>query len=123
MLLPHNGSWKEARTVKLSEELNSKPIVFVEYPHKGTLPQCWSLMNVNRDNVIVSVLKKHEDSENLVMRCYETNGEETEARISLPAISRRLRIRFKPFEIKTLLIPMATGRVKELNMLEFSSRK
>jgi hypothetical protein len=57
------------------------------------------------------------------MRCYETNGEETEARISLPAISRRLRIRFKPFEIKTLLIPMATGRVKELNMLEFSSRK
>jgi alpha-mannosidase len=120
MLIPHNGSWKEAHTIRLSEELNSKPIVFVEYSHKGTLPKCWSLMSVNRDNVIVSVLKKHEDSENLVARCCETNGEETEARISLPAIGRRLKIRFKPFEIKTLLIPRATGRVKELDMLEFS---
>lgn len=123
MLIPHAGSWKPAYTVRRAEELNSKPIVFVDYPHKGTLPQCCSLIQVNQDSVIVSVLKKHEDSGKLVMRLYETNGEETEARINLPFVGKKFKARFKPFEIKTLLIPKARGRIKELGMLEFARRK
>lgn len=123
MLLPHDGSWKYAHTVKLSEEFNSKPVAFVDYPHEGTLPPSWSLIQVNRDDVIVSVLKKHEDSKNLVMRCYETNGEGTGVRISLPPLKKKINARFKPLEIKTFLIPMARGRIKELDMLEFTRRK
>jgi len=123
MLLPHDGSWREAHTVKLAEELNAKPIAFVEHPHKGTLPPSWSLINVNRDNVIVSVLKKHEDSENLVMRCYETNCKEAKARINLLASNKKVTAKFKPFEIKTFLIPKVMGRIKELDMLELPGRK
>jgi len=123
MLLPHAESWKAAYTVKRAEELNSKPIVFVDYPHKGTLPPSFSLIRINQDNVIVSVLKKHEDSNDLVMRCQETNGEEVEAEINLPIVKKSFKARFKPFEIKTLLIPKAKGRIKELDMLEFPIRK
>ena len=123
MLIPHAGSWKPAYTVRRAEELNSKPIVFVDYPHKGILPPCCSLIQVNQDSVIVSVLKKHEDSGKLVMRLYETNGEGTEVRINLPFVGKKFKARFKPFEIKTLLIPKARGRIKELGMLEFARRK
>lgn len=123
MLLPHSDDWKASDTVKRAEEFNSKPIVFVDYPHKGMLPPSCSLIQVKRDNVLVSVLKKHEDSENLVMRCHEINGEEAEANISLPIINKKIKARFKPFEIKTLLIPKAKGRIKELDMLEFPRRK
>jgi hypothetical protein len=57
------------------------------------------------------------------MRLYETNGEETEVRINLPFVGKKFKARFKPFEIKTLLIPKARGRIKELGMLEFARRK
>ncbi|MGB9717890.1 MAG: alpha-mannosidase [Thermoproteota archaeon] len=123
MLIPHAGSWKPAYTVRHAEELNSKPIVFVDYPHKGILPPRCSLIQVNQDSLIVSVLKKHEDSGNLVMRLYETNGEETEAVINLLSVGKRFKARFKPFEIKTILIPKARGRIKELGMLELARRK
>lgn len=123
ILLPHDGSWKKSRTVKLAEEFNSKPVVFVDYPHVGKLPPSWSLAHVDKDNVIISVLKKHEDSENLVMRCFETDGEETEVRINLVAFNKKFKARFKPFEIKTFLIPKVAGRIRELDMLEFNGRK
>ena len=120
ILLPHRGSWRETRIVKLAEELNLRPIVVVDYPHKGDLQSSHSFIEINGGNIIVSALKKHEDSEDIILRCYETEGRETEAEIKLPFLKRKWTARFKPCEIKTFIIPRKPeSKVIETDMLEF----
>jgi len=120
ILLPHKGSWRETYIVKLTEELNLSPIVIVDYPHKGELQPSQSFIEINRENIIVSALKKHEDSEDTVLRCYETEGRETEAEIKLPFLRRKWTARFKPCEIKTFIIPRKIdSKIIETDMLEF----
>jgi len=63
ILFPHRGSRRETRVVKLAEEISFKPIVIIDYPHRGVLQQYGSFIKVSNENVMVSVLKKHEDSD------------------------------------------------------------
>jgi len=120
ILLPHVGSWREAGTVKLSQELNMRPIVLVEHAHEGALPSSQSFLEINKENIIASVLKKHEDSGDIILRCFETIGKETEAEIKLPFLNKKWTARFKPREIKTFLVPTKReAKVTETDMLEF----
>ncbi|MGQ9690191.1 MAG: glycoside hydrolase family 38 C-terminal domain-containing protein [Thermoproteota archaeon] len=123
LLLPHDGPWSGTHVIKFAEELNAKPMAFVEYPHKGILPPSQSLISIDQNNILVSVLKRHEDSEKLMMRCWETNGKETVAEINLVFINKKVTVKFKPFEIKTFIISKITGRIRETDMLEFVSQK
>src|SRR5262249_7341872 len=82
-LLPHAGSWERAATVKAAWELNQKPVALNATFHAGKLPQTDSYLNVDAENVIVSVVKQAEDNTDLVLRCYETGGIATQATIQL----------------------------------------
>jgi len=104
--------------VKLAEEISFKPIVIVDHPHGGVLRPYGSFIEVSKKNMIVSVLKKHEDSDDLILRCYETSGEETE--IEIPFLNRSWKASFRPCEIKTFIIPRRLElEVAEIDMLEF----
>jgi len=120
-LVPHVGGWEAAGTVKRAAELNQKPIVLVETYHDGPLPQINSFLSVDQDNIIVSVVKKAEDSDDTVIRCYETNKVATQATIHLPHLGRVIEVHFGPCEIKTLLISKdLTKPVVETNLLEWT---
>ena len=120
ILFPHRNSWRETRVVKIAEEISFKPIVIVSHPHGGVLQPHGSFIKVSRENVLVSVLKKHEDSDDLILRCYETSGKETEAEIKIPFLNRSWKTFFKPCEIKTFIIPRRPElEVAEIDMLEF----
>jgi len=117
MLLPHRGSWKDAGTVKLAESLNTSPIAFIEYNHKGLLPQEKSFIKVDKENIIVSATKEAEDMEDLIVRAYETKQEATKVNIIL--FNRSWQASFSPCEIKTFLIPRDESLpIKEVNLLE-----
>ena len=118
ILLPHAGTWRKAQTPKTADLLNVKPIAFIEDKHEGNLPADNSFIEVSQDNIIVSALKKHEDSENLILRCYESYGVTTNAEINLTLVGKRWTAAFRPYEIKTFLIPVGEGDVKEVDMLE-----
>jgi len=118
-LLPHVGSWLEAGAVRLAEELNLRPIVIVDFAHKGVLPPSQSFIKINRGNIIANVLKKHEGSEDIILRCYETEGKETEAEIKLSFLNKKWTAKFKPCEIKTFIVPRKRKKVAEVSMLEF----
>jgi alpha-mannosidase len=119
-LLPHEGSWERAGTVQRALELNQKPVVLPAAFHAGKLPQVDSYVNVDRDNVIVSVIKQAEDNADWVIRCYESAKMSTRAIIGLPLLNRVIEAQFGPCEIKTFRIPAdPTQPVAETNLLEW----
>ena len=119
-LLPHEGTWSQAGTVRRAAELNCKPVAVIETFHEGKLPQTDSYLSVDKDNVVVSVVKQAEDNEDLIVRCYETAKKATSAEIRLPKWNRVIRADFKPTEIKTFRVPKrAEEPVAETGMLEW----
>jgi len=44
---------------------------------------------VSAANVLVTVLKKAEDGQGIILRCYETDGRDTDVSIQCPAGTRR----------------------------------
>lgn len=119
-MLPHKGNWETAHTVKAAAELNQKPVSIIETYHKGTLPQKDSFVKVNVENVIISVAKKAEDSEDLILRAYETTNNTTTARIELPKWHRTIETEFKPSEIKTFRVPKDQAlSIIETNLMEW----
>jgi len=120
-LLPHKGNWENAGTVKRASELNQQPVTIIETYHKGPLPQADSFLSVDVENVIVSVVKKAEDGDDLIVRAYETTNNQTNAVIDLPHWNRQIKAEFKPSEIKTFLIPHdETKSIVETNLLEWA---
>ena len=83
-LYPHAGDWKGAGTMRQGYELNY-PLIPVEVqPHPGAWPTTRSFASVEQENVIVTALKKAEDSDELVFRFYEFEGKSTAVKMSLP---------------------------------------
>lgn len=120
-IYPHSGSWEKAGTYRKAAELNQTPVVLVGtyYPH-GTLPMSASFLSVDKENILPSVLKKAEDSDDLVVRCVEVNGEAVRATICLPFWNRAFVAEFSPCEIKTFRIPEnQEDEVVETNLLEW----
>lgn len=119
-LLPHAGSWDEAGTVRKAAELNQRPVVLVTTLHKGLLGHSDSFMSVEPENVVASVVKKAEDNDDLIIRCYETAGVSASAAIHLPRFRRTITARFSPCEIKTFRVPGdETQPVVETSLLEW----
>ncbi len=125
-LYPHAQSWKEAGTVNKGYEFNEPLLVRKEAAHKGEFKAPFSFASSSVPNVILSVVKKHEDSNDLILRAYETNGVKTNATITLPvsaskaeevdmtewnimpstvkASKNKLTLQMTPYEIKTIRV-------------------
>jgi alpha-mannosidase len=118
-MVPHTGSWVDAGTVRRAAELNQRPVVLAGTCHPGSLPQNKSFMQVKPANLVVSALKKAEDNDDMVVRCYETAGTATTGVIEMPDFNRRIEVRFGPCEIKTFRVPRDHSLpVVEVNILE-----
>lgn len=119
LLAPHSGSWQDCGLVRLAEEFTAPVPVVYQGTHAGHRPLSASFLSVDAPNVVVSVVKKAEDGEDLIVRCYETAGWPTQATLDLALVKRRWTGRFRPFEIKTLRVPAAGGEIREVNLLEY----
>jgi alpha-mannosidase len=82
-LYPHMGSWQEAGVTQRGHELNYPLLTLVDSPHAGTLPSANSFLSIQPRNLIAEVVKKAEDSNNLILRVYETEGVSTTAKVTL----------------------------------------
>jgi alpha-mannosidase len=129
-LYPHSGDWKAGGTMRQGYELNY-PLMPVEVqPHAGSWPQKRSFAAVEPNNVIVTALKKAEDSNDLIFRFYEFEGKPAEVKLRLPEAAasasetnlmeenkkpltlpqggNELSISTGPYEIKTVSVSFAT---------------
>ena len=100
-------------------ELNSKPIQVTETFHSGCFPQHYSGCTVEKDNVVISAIKRSEDNDGYVIRAYECAGQNTNCLISIPQLNVTKVFSFGHNEIKTIKVD-DSGNVEETDMLERS---
>ncbi|MFQ6095891.1 MAG: alpha-mannosidase, partial [Candidatus Bathyarchaeia archaeon] len=124
-IYPHKGDWRKARTFRRGYEV-SHPLesIVVTNPSKGRMPETKSFIQVKPENVVVSCVKKAEDSNDIVVRMYDATGEGAEAELilgfkaeeaaevnlmekeigQLKMENGTINVSLKPFEIKTIII-------------------
>jgi alpha-mannosidase len=125
-LYPHTGDWKAGGTMRQGYELNYPLLPLEVQSHPGSWPQKRSFAAVEPANVIVTALKKAEDSDDLIFRFYEFEGKATDVKLDLPEAAasavetnlmekkekpltlpqngRELTIPTGPYEIKTVAV-------------------
>jgi alpha-mannosidase len=118
LLAPHSGAWQDANIVRWAEEFTAPVPVVYQGIHPGTRPLSASFLSVDAPDVVVSVVKKAEEGNDLIIRCYETAGRPAKAALDLGLVKRRWTGNFRPLEIKTLRVPLAGGEIREVNALE-----
>ena len=84
----HKGDWKNG--YKLGTQTNQPLRAITVKPayNKGTMPEMLSFISVENKNLVLSAIKKCDDDDEVIVRCYDMEGKDTDARISL----------FKPFQ-------------------------
>ena len=113
----HSGDWRTGRSVKMGQEVSHPPLVRQTHVHAGALPASCSFVHMPADNVATSACYPGEDG--ICLRLWETDRlatvSELETGFAHDAITetdlgdsmgecRPSRIRFAPWEVKTLRI-------------------
>lgn len=82
-LLPHAGPWGPADATRAASDFSLPLTVVGTDGHTGQLPLELAGLAVEPSNVILSAVKRAEDSEAVVVRLYEVEGRPTEARVKV----------------------------------------
>jgi alpha-mannosidase len=83
-LYSHAGDWKQALTVRHGYEYNYKLQSVQVEAHTGTLPLRHSFIAPEAQNVVLTAVKKAEESNALIVRFYEWAGKDGDVRIRVP---------------------------------------
>lgn len=122
-LYPHKGNHCEGKTIQQAFSLNVPMYAKEIGARQGSLPEEYSLVKCNAENIIVDTVKRAEDSNGIVIRLYETYNRRTKVQLKLgfevkecsiadimENKQKRLKIKdgvidleVKPFEIVTLI--------------------
>jgi alpha-mannosidase len=84
-LYPHAGDWKHALTVRHGYDFNYKLQAMQVPAHGGKWLPRQSLVTIEPENVVLTAVKKAEDSDALILRFYEWAGKASDVRIGVPA--------------------------------------
>jgi alpha-mannosidase len=133
-LYPHAGTWKDAMTERHGYEYNYPLTAVVTTAHAGLLPAEHSFASVAPENVVLTAVKKAEDSKGLIFRVYEwagkdstvefhvppgatgataTNLMETAEGSALPIAGDVVKAPIHPYEILTIRVDYPGGGPKE----------
>jgi len=82
-LYAHPGDWRQGRVMQYGYEFNNPLIGIVAESHEGNLPSEGAWVSVDQPNVILTVMKEAEDSQDLIVRVYEFAGQKCSARLQL----------------------------------------
>ena len=83
-LYPHAGDWRQALTVRRGYEFNYKLAAVQEDSHEGNMAPEHSFASVKQQNVVLTAMKKAEDSDALIFRFYEWAGKAGNVQFSVP---------------------------------------
>ncbi|MDW8061579.1 MAG: glycoside hydrolase family 38 C-terminal domain-containing protein [Nitrososphaerota archaeon] len=119
---PHLGDYRIGEVYRRAYEVWSGVRWVIKDSDGGSLPSRYSLMEIPR-GVIVECIKFSEDNRGVIIRLYEVEGEERTVELKLPGYfdvyesnllerivekiasdTDTVDLRFKPFEIKTILL-------------------
>jgi alpha-mannosidase len=78
-LVPHRGVWQDANATRRAAEFNEPLLAKSELSHTGQLATSYSVLDVAPSSVTVESVKKAEDTNEYIVRLYETEGKTTNA--------------------------------------------
>ena len=82
------------------------------------MPKSGSFLAVDKQNIIISAVKKSETGNDIIIRCVETSGVSCSASVDIRFAAAEWKGDFSPFEIKTLRIDGNNNSVNVVNLLE-----
>ncbi len=77
-LAPHVGSWQQGGVPWTAQRVNQPLMTFQCAAHPGRLGTSFSLLQVNDDRVAVAAIKKAEDSDEIIVRLKELDGQDAD---------------------------------------------
>ncbi len=118
-LYPHADTWRTARTVQRSYEFNNPLIAVMTDAHKGPLPDRHAFVTLEPSNLVLSGLKKAENSDAWIVQWYDATGIGCNAILTLPKSPRSVeRSNFMeedgeavPFRGATVTVPTKSRSV------------
>ncbi|MDR2646679.1 MAG: glycosyl hydrolase-related protein [Oscillospiraceae bacterium] len=126
-IYPHAGTVTESNVVREGYQLNVPLRAACVQKQQGTLPKSYALVQVDSPNVVIETIKKAEDSDDLIVRTYESANRAVNAVLTfgsavaqitecdlmeendVPATAQgaSVAVAYKPFEIKTFKVKLA----------------
>jgi len=70
-LLPHSGNHKQGRVIQEAYKLN-RPFIAMKAEGDGSISDAFSLVECNKENVIIETVKKAENCDAVVIRAYDS---------------------------------------------------
>lgn len=70
-LLPHIGDFREGGIVQEGYALNMPLLAQRIESQNGELPECWSLICAEQENIVIETVKKAEDDDSVIVRFHE----------------------------------------------------
>jgi alpha-mannosidase len=122
LLVPHQGDRRAADLPRRAAELGSAVRAMLESFHRGALPPWQSYLSDGGGQVMVTAVKGSEDgpgTPDLVVRAVETTGRPGRVRLELPLLGRAIEADFGPSQIRTFLVPVDGGEVREVDLIEW----
>ncbi|NYF78896.1 alpha-mannosidase [Granulicella arctica] len=83
-LYPHGGDWKQALTVRHGYEFNYDLKAMQVQAHSGEMKPEHSFASIDKDNVVLTALKKTESGDGLIVRFYEWAGKGGDVTLTVP---------------------------------------
>ncbi len=96
---------------------NERPMALSFFP-SGAGEKCGAFAMLSDDVIQMSALKRSEDGKRLIVRLVEPTGQKRATTLSIPSLQLRARLRFTPFEVKTLAVDPKSGFWSETNLME-----
>jgi alpha-mannosidase len=104
-LYTHKGDWKNGYQSGTQSKQPLKTVVSDPQLYAGSLPEQYSFGNITGKGVVASTIKKCEDDDAVVLRCYDIEGNDTEATFHLfkdiQSVSHTNMIEEEPAEMKS----------------------
>ncbi|HZK97928.1 MAG TPA: glycosyl hydrolase-related protein, partial [Prolixibacteraceae bacterium] len=84
----HVGDWKNGYRLGTQSNQPLKAITVKPGSDNGAMPETMSFISVENKNIVLSTIKKCDDDNQVIVRCYDMEGKDSEAKISV----------YKPFQ-------------------------
>jgi alpha-mannosidase len=85
-LQPFSGELDKARATADAAAMNSPIRVVGTDIHDGRLPLTASLLTIEPSTAVLCAMKKAEDGDSIIVRCYDVSGQDTEVTVNFGAL-------------------------------------
>ncbi|MDF2684935.1 MAG: hypothetical protein K0S55_116 [Clostridia bacterium] len=104
IISPYKGTFRENDIVRKGWQLNTEFASITETYHQGELEQSLQGVEIDSKAVILAAMKQAEEDDSIIIRLYETYGENAHTNIKLKWLNVDFETDFRPSEIKTFKI-------------------